>query len=70
MPNVFSYFCADDESQIIPKMFTGRRTILPSPKPDTGDVSLLSLLYKNIGKDLSKISMPITMNEPLSMLQV
>ena len=26
-------------------------------------------LCKNIGKDLSKISMPVTLNEPLSALQ-
>ena len=49
---------------------TGRRAKLPAPKPDTGDVSLWSLLCRNIGKDLSKISMPVTLNEPLNMLQV
>ena len=49
---------------------TGRRSRLPAPKPDTGDMSLWSLLCRNIGKDLSKISMPVTLNEPLSMLQV
>ncbi|KAK2189996.1 hypothetical protein NP493_89g01015 [Ridgeia piscesae] len=48
---------------------TGRRSKLPAPKPDTGDVSLWSLLCRNIGKDLSKISMPVTLNEPLNMLQ-
>lgn len=26
-------------------------------------------MYKNIGKDLSKISMPVTLNEPLNVLQ-
>ncbi|XP_070570734.1 oxysterol-binding protein-related protein 6-like isoform X2 [Ptychodera flava] len=48
---------------------TGRRSKLPVPKPDTGDFSLWNLLKKNIGKDLSKVSMPVTLNEPLSMLQ-
>ncbi|KAI1285688.1 Oxysterol-binding protein-related protein 6 [Halotydeus destructor] len=48
---------------------TGRRNKLPCYKPETGDVSLWGLLCKNIGKDLSKISMPVTLNEPLSMLQ-
>ncbi|XP_054167946.1 oxysterol-binding protein-related protein 6-like isoform X2 [Oppia nitens] len=48
---------------------TGRRSKLPAPQPDTGDVSLWSLLCKNIGKDLSKISMPVTINEPLNVLQ-
>lgn len=49
---------------------TGRRDKLPCPKPEDGGVSLWGLLRKNIGKDLSKISMPVTLNEPLSMLQV
>ncbi|XP_064466170.1 oxysterol-binding protein-related protein 6-like [Ornithodoros turicata] len=47
----------------------GRRSKLPTPKPDTGDMSLWNLLCKNIGKDLSKVSMPVTINEPLNMLQ-
>lgn len=57
------------EDQLSGSFETGRRSTLPVPKPDTGDISLWNLLYKNIGKDLSKISMPITLNEPLSMLQ-
>ncbi|RWS31220.1 oxysterol-binding protein-related protein 3-like protein, partial [Leptotrombidium deliense] len=48
---------------------TGRRCKLPAPKPDVGDISLWSLLYKNIGKDLSKICMPVILNEPLNALQ-
>ncbi|KAG0422112.1 hypothetical protein HPB47_002034 [Ixodes persulcatus] len=47
----------------------GRRSKLPAPKPDAGDTSLWNLLCKNIGKDLSKVSMPVTINEPLNMLQ-
>ena len=46
-----------------------RRSKLPMPKVES-DVSVWSLLCKNIGKDLSKISMPISMNEPLNALQV
>ena len=46
-----------------------RRSRLPSPAPQT-DVRLWSLLCRNIGKDLSKISMPVSMNEPLNSLQV
>ncbi|ELT87291.1 hypothetical protein CAPTEDRAFT_150458 [Capitella teleta] len=56
-----------DDQQFV-RMQTGRRSKLPAQKPDT-DISLWGLLYKNIGKDLSKISMPVTLNEPLSMLQ-
>ncbi|CAG5123391.1 unnamed protein product, partial [Candidula unifasciata] len=48
---------------------TGRRSRLPVPKPASPVVSLFNLMYRNIGKDLTKISMPVTLNEPLSMLQ-
>ena len=48
---------------------TGRRQKLPAVKPDTSGLNLWNLLCKNIGKDLSKISMPVTLNEPLSALQ-
>ncbi|KAI7853615.1 Oxysterol-binding protein-domain-containing protein [Circinella umbellata] len=45
-----------------------RRNRLPSHA--VGDVgSALSVFRKNVGKDLSTISMPISMNEPLNMLQ-
>lgn len=49
---------------------TGRRTKLPVPRPDQEGLSLWNLLCKNIGKDLSQISMPVALNEPLNMLQV
>ncbi|XP_035214822.1 oxysterol-binding protein-related protein 3-like isoform X2 [Stegodyphus dumicola] len=52
-----------------PTCNTGRRSKLPAPKPDTGDFSLCNLLFKNIGKDLCKVSMPVTLNEPLCVLQ-
>ena len=48
---------------------TGRRVKLPVPMSSTAGVNLWNLLCKNIGKDLSKISMPVTLNEPLSVLQ-
>ena len=45
-----------------------RRDKLPSPV--TGDEGgMLSVLRKNVGKDLSTISFPISFNEPLNMLQ-
>ncbi|RCH86250.1 hypothetical protein CU098_000895, partial [Rhizopus stolonifer] len=45
-----------------------RRTKLPSPAvADAG--SALAVFRKNVGKDLSTIAMPISMNEPLNMLQ-
>ena len=48
---------------------TGRRSKLPVPMSSTAGVNLWNLLCKNIGKDLSKISMPVTLNEPLYVLQ-
>jgi len=49
--------------------FTGRRRELPVTITEMEGVNLWNLLCKNIGKDLSKISMPVTLNEPLSTLQ-
>ncbi|XP_063918580.1 oxysterol-binding protein-related protein 3-like isoform X2 [Zophobas morio] len=48
---------------------TGRRTVLPAPRPHTEGLSLWNLLSRNIGKDLSQISMPVALNEPLNVLQ-
>ncbi|CAG9821270.1 unnamed protein product [Phaedon cochleariae] len=48
---------------------TGRRTVLPCPRPPTEGLSLWNLLSRNIGKDLSQISMPVALNEPLNVLQ-
>lgn len=45
-----------------------RRTTLPSPKPSSG-VSLWNILRNNIGKDLSKVAMPVQLNEPINTLQ-
>ena len=64
-----SLFAASEEN-LLTTFKTGRRSKLPVPKPDQGDVSLWNLLFRNIGKDLTKISMPVTLNQPLSMLQV
>ncbi|GAW81085.1 oxysterol-binding protein/PH domain containing protein [Plasmodium gonderi] len=45
-----------------------RRTKLPSPRADI-KISMWSLLKDCIGKDLSRIGMPIYLNEPSSFLQ-
>ena len=58
------------EMTSLKRSMTGRRCKLPAPKPNDSNISLFNLLRKNIGKDLSKISMPVSLNEPLSMLQV
>ncbi|KAK1229386.1 Oxysterol-binding protein 3 [Marasmius sp. AFHP31] len=45
-----------------------RRTRLPAPiVGDEG--SLFTVLKKNVGKDLSTIALPVTFNEPLTLLQ-
>ncbi|XP_068602806.1 oxysterol-binding protein-related protein 6 [Brachionichthys hirsutus] len=47
----------------------GRRTCLLAPCPDTSNINLWNILRNNIGKDLSKVSMPVELNEPLNTLQ-
>ncbi|KAJ7991541.1 hypothetical protein DPEC_G00284950 [Dallia pectoralis] len=46
-----------------------RRTTLPSPQPSSSSISLWNILKNNIGKDLSKVAMPVQLNEPLNTLQ-
>jgi len=60
--------CRDTEDDSYREL-TRRRSRLPAAAPET-DHTLWSLLFRNIGKDLSKISMPVSMNEPLNSLQV
>ncbi|TMS18309.1 Oxysterol-binding protein-related protein 3 [Larimichthys crocea] len=64
---------SDDDSYIsdvISNVLTlaRRRSTLPSPSPDSG-VSLWNILRNNIGKDLSKVAMPVHLNEPINTLQ-
>lgn len=47
----------------------GRRTCLPAPSPDGSNINLWNILRNNIGKDLSKVAMPVELNEPLNTLQ-
>uniref|UniRef100_G3UEF1 Oxysterol-binding protein n=1 Tax=Loxodonta africana TaxID=9785 RepID=G3UEF1_LOXAF len=51
------------------KWQSGKRTCLPAPCPNTGNISLWGILRDNIGKDLSKVAMPVALNEPLNTLQ-
>ncbi|XP_008839769.1 oxysterol-binding protein-related protein 3 [Nannospalax galili] len=46
-----------------------RRTCLPAPGPNTSNISVWNILRNNIGKDLSKVAMPVELNEPLNTLQ-
>lgn len=51
----------------LPAQKVQRRTTVPMPKVQPP--SLISFLRKNVGKDLSTIAMPVSANEPLSLLQ-
>lgn len=45
------------------------RTALPSTAVTADEVSLWAILKKCIGKDLTRVSLPVFFNEPLSLLQ-
>ena len=49
--------------------YTVLRNRLPINQDDRPSMSLWSVLKHNIGKDLTKISFPVSFNEPTSMLQ-
>ncbi|XP_019432401.1 PREDICTED: oxysterol-binding protein-related protein 1B-like isoform X2 [Lupinus angustifolius] len=46
-----------------------RRKKLPDPVEKEAGISLWSIIKDNIGKDLTKVCLPVTFNEPLSSLQ-
>ena len=46
-----------------------RRTRLPEPKQEQKSVSLWSIIKDAVGKDLMKICLPVSFNEPISSLQ-
>lgn len=46
-----------------------RRTKLPEPVEKEKGVSLWSLIKDNVGKDLTRVCLPVYFNEPLSSLQ-
>ncbi|XP_065555266.1 oxysterol-binding protein-related protein 7 [Lathamus discolor] len=46
-----------------------RRSRLPAPPAPSGDVSLWGLLRSSVGKDLSRVALPVQLNEPLNTLQ-
>lgn len=49
--------------------YVKRRKKLPDPAEKEKSVSLWSMIKDNIGKDLTKICLPVYFNEPLSSLQ-
>ena len=54
---------ADDDAAFVP------RARLPAPQPVNQSFSLWDILKQSMGKDLSRISMPANINQPLSTLQ-
>ncbi|XP_042568245.1 oxysterol-binding protein-related protein 1-like [Cyprinus carpio] len=56
-------------SNITRKIPPFHRTSLPAPMFSRNDFSIWSILRKCIGMELSKITMPVIFNEPLSFLQ-
>lgn len=49
--------------------YVRRRKKLPDPVEKEKGVSLWSMIKDNIGKDLTKVCLPVYFNEPLSSLQ-
>lgn len=68
---------ADSEEDIDPSIkdivanfpYVKRRKKLPDPKEKEKGVSLWSMIKDNIGKDLTKVCLPVYFNEPISSLQ-
>ncbi len=50
-------------------MTTGTRARLPVPKSEVNNANFWSFLKQCIGRELSKITMPVQWNEPISFLQ-
>ncbi|XP_018089573.1 oxysterol binding protein like 2 L homeolog isoform X1 [Xenopus laevis] len=60
---------ADGDRGVQENGFKKHRTTLPAPMIPRNNFSVWSILKKCIGLELSKITMPIVFNEPLSFLQ-
>lgn len=71
------FYAVESEDDIDPAIrsvgtnypYVKRRKKLPDPIEKEKGVSLWSMIKDNIGKDLTKICLPVYFNEPLSSLQ-
>lgn len=71
------FHAAESEEDIDPSIkdavanfpYVKRRKKLPDPKEKEKGVSLWSMIKDNIGKDLTKVCLPVYFNEPISSLQ-
>lgn len=56
-------------TKVIARNYKGSRTALPPLTGPKEKLNVFNLLKDSVGKDLSKISMPVVLNEPLSFIQ-
>ncbi|KAL2893176.1 Oxysterol-binding protein-related protein 1C [Bienertia sinuspersici] len=71
------FHCAESEEDVDSSIkdvvasfpYVKRRKKLPDPKEKEKGVSLWSMIKDNIGKDLTKVCLPVYFNEPISSLQ-
>ncbi|PLW29728.1 hypothetical protein PCASD_15592 [Puccinia coronata f. sp. avenae] len=63
------YVLHEFEIETLKEGYETKRTTLPITADDRPSVSLWGILKNSIGKDLTKISFPVSFNEPVSMLQ-
>jgi hypothetical protein len=63
------FFICKFKEELQAQKILSRRRKLPAVNPDTSQVSMWNILRKAIGKDLSKISLPVILNEPIGILQ-
>ncbi|PXF43422.1 Oxysterol-binding protein-related protein 3 [Gracilariopsis chorda] len=54
---------------VLSRPLKGERTTLPRLPPNREKPSVLALLKDSVGKDLSRISFPVSLNEPVSFVQ-
>ncbi|XP_074561402.1 oxysterol-binding protein-related protein 1B-like [Curcuma longa] len=60
---------SESENNSVATVLVRRREKLPEPVEMEKCVSLWSMIKNNVGKDLSKVCLPVYFNEPLSSLQ-
>lgn len=60
---------ANPVAPLIDPQFVQRRSCLPAPTVNSDSINFFSILKKNIGKDLTSVTMPVQLNEPLNLLQ-
>ncbi|KAL0711987.1 hypothetical protein Bca4012_018965 [Brassica carinata] len=64
-----TYDCFSEPDVGSENMHFKRRTRLPDPAEKEKSVSLWSMIKDNVGKDLSRVCLPVYFNEPISSLQ-